>query len=191
MNKKEKLALFLGMLCGDGCLSNSHNGRGQRDYPIQFTNNSLVNMQMFDDLFFDIFGIRGRVSSRKREGRKLIYGFRKYNKEIYNNLTNLGFPMGVKRDKLRIPQIIVNGNRKEKELFIYGFSITDGHFNKHGGLAFHLGSKDFIEDLKKLICSMIDYEREIKNYIQKEKYLSYQLYLNRKEKESILSPSRC
>jgi len=39
MNKDEKLALFLGMLSGDGCLSLSHNSRGQKDYP-----NSLIKL---------------------------------------------------------------------------------------------------------------------------------------------------
>ena len=38
MNKKEKLALFLGMLSGDGCLPIKHSGEGYRDYVIQFYN---------------------------------------------------------------------------------------------------------------------------------------------------------
>ena len=52
MNKKEKLALFLGMLSGDGCLSISHNGEGYRNYPINFCNTNKEIVKLFDDLFF-------------------------------------------------------------------------------------------------------------------------------------------
>ena len=38
MNRKEKLAIFLGMLSGDGCLPIKHNGEGYRDYAVQFYN---------------------------------------------------------------------------------------------------------------------------------------------------------
>mgnify|MGYP001559461746 CR=1 FL=1 len=76
MNKKEKLALFIGMLSGDGCLSIKHNGEGYRDYPIDFCNTDKSKVTLFDNLFYDLFGIRGRISSRKRaKNRKRIWHF--------------------------------------------------------------------------------------------------------------------
>lgn len=188
MNKKEKLALFLGMFCGDGCLSLSCNGRGQKDYPVQFTNNSREIITLFDDLFLELFGFRGRVKSRKRPGRKKIFDFRKYSKEVVEKLKKLGFKEGKKKYSLRIPEIIKKGSKSEKVLFINGLCLTDGHISKAGGLAFHLGTLDFIEDLRLLIGTLIKYEGKIKHYIQRDKYTSYQLYLNKQERDSLLMP---
>jgi hypothetical protein len=77
MNRSEKLALFLGMLSSDGCLSISHDGAGYRDYPIQFYDNDKEKVEIFGQLFFELFGISGRISSRRRENRKEIWEFLK------------------------------------------------------------------------------------------------------------------
>src|SRR3989344_341213 len=100
MDKKEKLALFLGMLSGDGCLSIKHNGEGYRDYPIDFCNTDKNKVILFDNLFYELFGLRGKLSSRQRPDRKLIWHFSKYSVNIVKKLRAMGFPEGVKRDVL-------------------------------------------------------------------------------------------
>jgi hypothetical protein len=186
MNKREKLALFLGMFSGDGCLSLSHNSRRQKDYPIQFFNISLENVRLFDNLFYDLFGVRGRINQRKRANRKKIYHFRKHSKEIVEKMKCIGFREGKRNDYLRIPEVVKNGTRVEKILFIKGLAMTEGHFNQSGGLAFHLGTKDFIGELRIIISSLSKFNKLIKSYVQKDKYKSYQLYLNKEEKDLLL-----
>ena len=60
MNKKEKFALFLGMLSGDGCLPIGRNSEGFRNYAIKFCNTDEKLIALFDSLFFDLFEIHGK-----------------------------------------------------------------------------------------------------------------------------------
>lgn len=192
MNKSEKLALFLGMLSGDGCLSIAHNGEGYRNYPIDFCNTEKTNVELFAKLFSTLFGKIGTINSRKRaDNRKRIWNFRKHSVEVATYLKKLGFPEGVKRDVLRVLPIINNGTKKERFAFIYGVAITDGCIKADRGIMFHSGSKLFLEDLSKLFSSLGMTKKIVKSYIQhlNDKYfVSYQLYLNKQEKELILQP---
>ena len=154
LTHSEKLALFLGMLSGDGCLIIGHNGEGYRDYPIDFCNTEKDKVILFDNLFFDLFEIRGKISSRRRPNRKEIWHFRKYSVKIYNELKALGFPEGVKRDILRVTPIIKNGTPSEKLAFLHGLIITDGYQTKKI-LRFHMGSKVFLEEVSFLISEAI------------------------------------
>lgn len=187
MNKKEKFALFLGMLSGDGCLSIKHNGEGYRIYPIDFCNTNKELVVLFDQLFFELFGLRANLTSRKREGRKKIWQFLKYSKKTVEELKSIGFPEGVKRDVLRILNIIKNGSKKEKLAFILGILITDGSIKKNNYIMWHMGGKLFLEDLSKLIEVIFNIKRPIKEFIQRGKYKSYQLTLNSKEGTILLS----
>ena len=98
----------------------------------------------------------------------------------------MGFPEGVKRDVLRILEIVKNGTDSEKLHFIHGVLITDGSVNDKR-ILFHLGSKLFLEDMSKLISEFTGTEKPIKEYIQREKYRSYQLCLNKQERDLLLS----
>lgn len=187
MNRSEKLALFLGMLSGDGCLSISHNGEGYRNYPIQFCNNDKNIVLLFAELFHDLFGIEGKIHSRTRIGRKKIWEFKKISIKIVSYLRELGFPEGVKRDILRVPKSIINGSQLAKKYFFFGVFITDGSLKKNRGIMFHMGSKLFLEDVSLLVGNLTGTKSIVKEYIQQEKYKSYQLYLNKKESELLLS----
>lgn len=188
MNKKEKFALFLGMLSGDGCLSIKHNGEGYRDYPIDFCNTDREIVGLFDNLFFQLFKVRGSIYTRKRKGRKEIWNFQKHSVEIVTRLKAIGFPEGVKKDVLKVPNLIFEGSENEKRCFIWGLLITDGSLKKNRGIMFHLGSKRFLEDLSKLIKSITGRAPAVKEYSQKNKYKSYQLYLNKEERQILLRP---
>lgn len=186
MNYEEKMALFLGMLCGDGCLSIKHNGEGYRTYPIDFCNNNRYTVALFENLFFELFGIHGRICFRDRVNRQRIWHFLKYSHKIVDELKSLGFPEGVKRDVLRVPEIIKNGSASEKLAFVKGLIITDGHIRKSGGILFHLGSRLFLEDLSTLFESLLGVRNQVKSFIQGP-YISYQLYLYKAEGLSLLS----
>lgn len=186
MNKEEKFALFLGMLSGDGCLPIGYNGEGYRDYAIKFCNTDEALIKLFDSLFFDVFGIHGNKRYSDREGKKRLFEFTKYSKEIYFKIKDVGFPEGVKRDVLRVLPIIKNGTKVEKLAFIFGVLITDGSLRKRGDILFHSGSKMFLEDLSDLISEFTGNHKKIREYVQREKYKSYQLNLNKPETEKLL-----
>jgi len=186
MDKGEKLALFLGMLSGDGCLSIKHNGAGYRDYPIDFCNTNREIIDLFASLFKEVFELQGNIYERDRPNRKRIWHVHKHSVKIVNYLKKLGFPEGVKRDKLRVLPIIKEGTENEKIAFISGVILTDGSVSERKVL-FHLGSKLFLEELSALIGEFTGEIKAVKEYTQKGKYKSYQLCLNKKEKELLLS----
>lgn len=189
MRKGEKLALFLGMLSGDGCLSIAHNGEGYRNYPIDFCNTEKDKVTLFSRLAKELFGLEENIARTKRKNRKEIFGYRRHSRKTVEKLMKLGFPEGVKRDKLRVLDIIKSGNKREKLAFIQGVLITDGSIGKDR-ILFHLGSKLFLEDLSYLIGEFIGKTRPVKEFVQREIYKSYQLTLNKKERDLVLSLCR-
>ena len=187
MKKSEKIALFLGMLSGDGCLPIKHSGEGFRDYAIQFYNTDKKKVELFADLTRELFGGEGRIRYSDRKDKQRLWEFCRYSKEIVLKLRELGFPEGVKRDVLRILNIILRGNDNDKLEFCRGVLITDGCIRKDKTIIFHSGSRLFLEDLSKLIEEFIRKKKSIREFIQEEKYKSYQLNLNKKESELLIS----
>ena len=187
--KKEDLALFLGMLCGDGHLSIHVKKRGLKeyyDYYTGFCNTDERIMKIFHGLFYKIFKVNGNFYPRDRPQRKRIYDFHSYSKAVFNEISSTGFPVGVKRDKLRIPNIIKEGSNEEKLCFFLGFLITDGCVRKNKTIIFHSGSGLFLEDLSSLLEELLGIKKEIKSYLQKDKYISYQLNLNKEESRRVI-----
>ena len=187
MNKKESLALFLGMLSGDGCLPIKHNGEGYRDYAVQFYNTDKNLVELFSILHQELFNETGNVRGQKRNNKKELFAFCKYSKETVGKIKSMEFPEGVKRDVLRIPKIIKDGEQTEKLAFIKGFLITDGCIRKNKTIIFHSGSKLFLNDLADLIESIIYIRKPVKEYTQRRIFRSYQLNLNKKETNVLLS----
>ena len=183
-----KLALLLGMLCGDGCLIEvTKSFRGYKNYVTSFYNSNEELMISFKNLLLDVFEAKGNYNPDIREGKKLTYAFRSYSKDAFNKIAGLGFPIGLKKFKLRIPEIIWKSNRQEKLLFLKGLTITDGSIRKQGNILFHMASKLFLEDVSDLIYELFGLRKNIKEYLQKEKYFSYQLILDKKPTQEVLN----
>lgn len=82
---------------------------------------------------------------------------------------------------------VKEGTRKEKLYFLQGVIITDGYTSEKL-LRFHLGSKLFLEDVSILLSEFIGLIKPVKEFSQQQgKYKSYQLSLNKAEKELVLS----
>lgn len=188
LKKSEDLALFLGMFVGDGCLTIGRNGFGYRTYPIIFVNTNIRYMETFKELFYKLFQIEGTLNVIHRKNKKDLWCFQKCSLEIYN-LINKEFeiPTGKKCYDVRIPSFILNGDTEIKKHFFLGYLITDGGLRKGGDIIFHCSSKNLIYDLRELIKSVWEFERDIKEYLQKGKFLSYQLTLNKKQSNVILT----
>jgi hypothetical protein len=185
----EKLALFSGMLVGDGYVSNRKNGFGYTTYSISLFNTKRELVELFYNLHFDLFGEKGKIGCRKRKGRKDLYQFCKYSKISFDYVVNdLGIPYGKKAAKVRIPKIILESKEDIVKLYFFlGLLITDGFVNKKGVIGFHMASKNLLIDLNKLITCLWGFDKEVKTVIQKKKYFSYQLNLNKGESKRILS----
>jgi len=176
------------MFAGDGCLPIKIPKDGYRRYPVVFYNTNKNFISLFANLFYKNFGIKGNIRRRIRENKKDLWEFEKYSKEIYNTInTNFEIPCGKKALNVRIPSFILNGENSLKKYFFLGLLITDGCIRKKGGILFHSASENLIKDLKILINNVWDFDRGIKNYIQRNKFRSYQLTLNKGESSKILS----
>jgi intein/homing endonuclease len=188
LKKSKEVALFLGMFAGDGCLTIKHNGDGYRIYPVQFFNTRKDYVELFAKLFYNIFGVKGTIFANRRENRKVLWGFRKYSVMIYKIInTDLEISCGKKALTVRIPSFIRNGPKTLKKAFFLGLLITDGGTRSNKELMFHSASKELIYDLRDLIESVWGVHRNIKEYIQREKFRSYQLTLNTRDGSRILN----
>lgn len=181
--------MFSGMLVGDGYVSNRKNGFGYTTYSISLFNTKRELVELFYNLHFDLFGEKGKIGCRKRKGRKDLYQFCKYSKISFDYVVNdLGIPYGKKAAKVRIPKIILESKEDIVKLYFFlGLLITDGFVNKKGVIGFHMASKNLLIDLNKLITCLWGFDKEVKTVIQKKKYFSYQLNLNKGESKRILS----
>ena len=188
LKKSDELALFLGMFAGDGCLTIGHNGFGYRTYPIVFVNTNKKYIEIFKELFYKLFQIEGKVYLNQRENKKDLWYFQKCSFEIHN-LINKEFeiPTGKKCYKVSIPSFILDGSLDVKKHFFLGYLITDGSLKKDGSIMFHCSSQDLLQDLKNLINSVWGFERNVREFIQRDKFFSYQLTLNKAQSNIVLS----
>ena len=182
-----KLALFLGMLVGDGSISNRKNGFGYPTYSIAFWNTRREYVDLFSNLNSELFGSKGKINSRHRPNKKILYEFRIYSKPIFDYLVyNIGIPFGKKAAIIKVPELILKANKDIKKSFFLGLFLTDGGLNKRGNLHFHMASKELLLGLSHMIEEIWGFNKEVKNVIQKNKYFSYQLNLNIDESSVVL-----
>jgi len=187
LKKSNELALFLGMFAGDGCISIKHNGNGFRIYPIRFFNTNKALVDLFSDLFYNLFKIRGAVRGRARLNKQILWEFEKYSVEVYKIIVNdFEIPCGKKASKVRAPSFIQNGSKELKKYFFLGLLITDGGFRKRNSIIFHSASRDLMFDLQALIKDIWGFERKVTRYLQREKYVSYQITLKKEETSTVL-----
>ena len=188
LKKSKDLALFLGMLVGEGCMPVKHNGQGYRIYPITFYNTNKKMVELFGNLFHKLFGLKGKIHKKERKDKKVLWEFEKYSVKLYNRI-NSDFEIfcGKKASNVSIPSFILDGTREVKKYFFLGLLITDGGVRKDKTIIFHLASKKLIYGLKNLIRSYWGFDKPVKRYVQKERFISYQLNLNRNESSVILS----
>ena len=188
LKKSKDLALLLGMFVGDGCLTIGYNGFRYRTYPIVFVNINKGYIKLFKELFYNLFQIEGRTFVSKRKNKKDLWYFQKCSFDVYN-LINKEFeiPTGKKAYTVRIPSFILKGDAELKKYFFLGYLITDGGIKKDQSIMFHCSSRNLLEDLRYLIFSVWGIERNIRKFVQREKYVSYQLTLNKPQASIILS----
>ena len=117
-----KLAELLGMMCGDGCLSKTQQGK----HFVYCSGNRLKDKEYFGNyvpnLFLTVFG--KTVVAHERETPKIIY-IKFSDKQLFYALHELELPIGTKYEQLKIPQLVLE-KEEYKLAFIRGLFDTDG-----------------------------------------------------------------
>lgn len=120
----EKLAEFIGALAGDGHMNNLN-------YEVSICMDKDIDKDYFDHvvkLFCDLFGLTARKYISKTENYVKCKVYSKNLVEFLNQ--NYGCPVGKKKGKLTIPDIILQNNELLKA-YLRGMFDTDGSFHRH------------------------------------------------------------
>jgi len=125
MEKDVACAELLGIMCGDGCLSNPQR-KNHVKYYVYCCGNKLKDFEFVSThipfLFLHCFG--KSVIAKIKNGENTIY-IKFSDKALFSKLHNLGLPIGVKYSNLRIPSFVLK--TEERQLaFIRGVFDTDG-----------------------------------------------------------------
>lgn len=143
----ENLAEFLGLLAGDGCLTSK--------YAIVVSCDATSDKRYIEDVvapkFKTLFGLTPNI---RKINRNLLQ-CRIYSKKIFSFLSDqMGFPIGKKKNKLRIPFFIFE-NKKFSKAFLRGLFDTDGGFHRHNPFSakveFTSYSEMFREDIARCL----------------------------------------
>jgi len=122
------LAEFFGVMVGDGCLSNTGKGPGSgKKYWIYICGHKLddrIHYNYLKKLIKILFNKEVKIQERNKQEAIFI---RFSDKNIFNTLVNLGFPVGKKYSLLKVPFWILNDGYNSIE-FLRGLFDTDGSF---------------------------------------------------------------
>ncbi|MDD5148042.1 MAG: LAGLIDADG family homing endonuclease, partial [Candidatus ainarchaeum sp.] len=117
------LAEFLGFFAGDGCLTI----RNTVAITCDAKSDRRYVLEKVIPIFKELFGLEPKT----RIVRVTAIQCRVYSKQILEFISNeFGFPIGAKKNKIRIPKAILE-NRALSKCFIRGVFDTDGGFHRH------------------------------------------------------------
>lgn len=124
----EDFALFLGLLWGDGWVTNRRNSLHYGHWRIGLVEDDEIIIATFNSLVRKIFSVKPNV--HPRVGKCEIY----FNSRVvYEILTGIfSFPDGKKVGRLRVPKA-VRGSEILITAFLRGIFSTDGKFVVHKG----------------------------------------------------------
>ncbi len=114
------LALFYGVLLGDGCL-----GRYGGQYVIAITGNLKDDVPFYDNVLTPLISkLRGKPTHYRTTVKGNRIDFHIYDKLFLNEIHSLGFPIGKKGPLITIPQIFYE--KKLLKYVVQGIMATDG-----------------------------------------------------------------
>ena len=182
-----ELAYLLGNLFGDGCLTDYRKRiatRGFPEYPIAFASNTDKFLkEVILPYFKELFGINLKIY---KQGNNCFVG-KTSSKSVYFFLNKIcGMPLGKKKGKLIIPEIIIGASSEIKTNFIAGFFDADGCIyvkNKHVSIV--QADRRILESISYLIKSLGLSTRKIYT-TKKELGTTYDLSINWKSVKEFL-----
>ncbi len=178
---------LVGIIMGDGCLPERHNGDGGKQYEvyIEKANKNFIYFTV-KPLIIRLFGIEPKIS---RDYRRQKVRYRCYFKSriVYAFLRSLmDIPSGKKSNSVRFPNVMANLSLGFKIALLAGFIDTDWGRQRWIHFGTHMGSRKLAEDYKKLM-KILGIEFDVKRYVQKGKFISYQCYVKKGYEKRLLN----
>ena len=192
--RSSQLAEFLGIMLGDGNLTDKRKGRKTTNQ-ITISGSSLEDVDYHHNylqkVFKNLFSIQFKESHiRKNESRLRIYS-----KAIFYFLSLQGLQQGSKSTAEHIPLVIFSSNNKLKRSFLRGVFDTDGclkfaakdksRLHKYPIIKIGLENKNYIRDIAILLNTLgfkfyIVYNEKARDQRSKKVYLKHVIYISGK-----------
>lgn len=181
------LLYFLGVVAGDGSLPIKHNGEGQRNYVVSIEKaNRYFILIILKPLAEGLFKIKWSWRSVKRYNRKRKWILYLYSKPLYFYLTKIfDFPEGKKHHKIRMPELIRKLRPINRIPFIAGVMDTDWGRTGENKFGTHCASEKLLFDIRNTLKHFLSSKMKIKRYVQKGKYISYQMNIPKSHKPNL------
>jgi len=171
------LLYFIGVIVGDGTLPIKYNSERYRQYEIKIEkSNEFYLKQILKPLAENLFGIKWSFIFKKRRNRNKTWMIIKKSKPIYRFLVKVfGLPEGKKSNIVRMPKLIRELKPEKRVPFIAGIMDTDWGIAGKNGFGTHCSSKKLLKDIRNTLYELIGIKFKIKRYVQKDKFVSYQM----------------
>ncbi|HLC39521.1 MAG TPA: hypothetical protein VJJ76_01420 [archaeon] len=181
------LLYFVGVLVGDGSLPKRFDKRGYRKYAIVIEKaNEKYVKNVLKPLAEKLFKRAWSLYEIKRKNRQTKYSLCLNSRPLYEYFSKVfEIPEGKKANKVRMPTIIRKLPPKDRMPFIAGIIDTD--WGSSGGERFgtHLASKQLLIDVLDALEVFLGKKYEIREYLQKGKFKSYQTVISKSEKHHL------
>ena len=144
--KEISFSYFLGLLLGDGCLIHAKKSNGRNTCLVQISFRKLKEAKLIRTICIKLFSINPSIY--KGRGCFNLCIFSKPLVFILNKKYDI--PIGKKYAFLRIPEIILEGKKKNKIVFLKGVFDSDGNIYLHKArksVQLRQKSKDFLFQL--------------------------------------------
>ncbi len=120
MKIDKDLALFYGVLLGDGCL-----GKYDRQHVIAVTGNLKDDIPFYDNVLTPLISkLRGKPTKYRVGVKGNRLDFHIYDKKFFLEINSIGFPIGKKGPNIIIPKIFYKKNLVR--YIVQGIIATDG-----------------------------------------------------------------
>ena len=144
--KGSSFSYFLGLLLGDGCLIHSKKSNGRNTCLVQISFRKIQEATSVKLLCIKLFNVVPSIYSGK--GCFNLCIFSKPLVFILNERYEI--PLGKKYSSLKVPKIVIEGDKKNKISFLKGVFDSDGNLYLHRGrrsIQLRQKSKDFLFEL--------------------------------------------
>jgi intein/homing endonuclease len=144
-----RFGYLLGLILGDGCLTHRLRGARKHEYAMRLYINDLKKAQLCQKMIKKLFKIKPAIYAAKG-CFALVTSSKPLVLILYNKYQ---IPIGLKYASIRVPELIINGSRDQKIVFLKGVFDSDGNlynYKKTKAVQLRQKSERFLRELKSL-----------------------------------------
>lgn len=184
------LLYFVGVVVGDGSLPIKMSGNIRKHVVSIEKKNEIFMNDILRPLVESKFQTKWTLSERKRKDGRIIWNLYKQSKPLYRFLNFVfDLPEGKKSHIVRMPELVRELPVKRRIPFVAGVMDTDwGKSGNHFGA--HMASKVLLEDIRNVLSVFNVKRPEIYRYLQKGKFVSYQMNFHKDKMKVLQSINR-